>query len=73
MSMIGGLKVFSEPYALTGGGPGSASQVIALEVFEKFGRGEWGLGTALNVILMVFVILICIPLLLKMRKNEVEE
>ena len=52
---------------------GSASQVIALEVFEKFGRGEWGLGTALNVILMVFVILICIPLLLKMRKNEVEE
>ena len=44
--MIGGLKVFSEPYALTGGGPGSASQVIALEVFEKFGRGEWGLGTA---------------------------
>ena len=73
LSMIGGLKVFSEPYALTGGGPGSASQVIALEVFEKFGRGEWGLGTALNVILMVFVILICIPLLLKMRKNEVEE
>ena len=33
LSMIGGLKVFSEPYALTGGGPGSASQVIALEVF----------------------------------------
>lgn len=73
LSMIGGLKVFSEPYALTGGGPGSASQVIALEVFQKFGRGEWGLGTALNVVLMVFVIIICIPLLLKMRKNEVEE
>ena len=67
------LSMIGEPYALTGGGPGSASQVIALEVFEKFGRGEWGLGTALNVILMVFVILICIPLLLKMRKNEVEE
>lgn len=35
LSLIGGLKVFSEPYALTNGGPGKASQVIALEVFSK--------------------------------------
>lgn len=73
LSLIGGLKVFSEPYALTGGGPGKASMVIALEVFSKFGKGEWGLGTALNVTLMVFVSLICIPLLYFMRKKEVEE
>lgn len=73
LSLIGGLKVFSEPYALTGGGPGKASQVIALEVFSKFGRGEWGLGTALNVTLMIFVTIICIPLLYYMRKKEVEE
>lgn len=73
LSLIGGLKVFSEPYALTGGGPGKASQVIALEVFSKFGKGEWGLGTALNVTLMVFVAVICIPLLYYMRKKEVEE
>lgn len=59
LSMIGGLKVFSEPYALTNGGPGNASQVIALEVFSKFGRGQWGLGTALNVTLTIFVSIIC--------------
>lgn len=73
LSLIGGLKVFSEPYALTNGGPGNASQVIALEVFSKFGRGQWGLGTALNVTLAVFVSIICIPVLYKMRKREVEE
>jgi len=72
LSMIGGLKVFSEPYALTNGGPGSASQVIALEVFEKFGRGQWGLGTTLNVVLTVFVAVICVPVLIQMRKREVE-
>ena len=71
--LIGGLKVFSEPYALTNGGPGNASQVIALEVFSKFGRGQWGLGTALNVTLAVFVSIICIPVLYNMRKREVEE
>ncbi len=73
LSMIGGLKVFSEPYALTNGGPGNASQVIALEVFSKFGRGQWGLGTALNVTLTVFVSIICVPVLISMRKREVEE
>ena len=73
LSMIGGLKVFSEPYALTNGGPGNASQVIALEVFSKFGRGQWGLGTALNVTLTIFVSIICVPVLYNMRKREVEE
>lgn len=73
LSLIGGLKVFSEPYALTNGGPGNASQVMALEVFEKFGQGQWGVGTALNVALTVFVSIICVPLLYKMRKREVEE
>lgn len=73
LSLIGGLKVFSEPYALTNGGPGHASQVIALEVFSKFGRGQWGLGTALNVTLAIFVAIIGIPVLFNMRKREVEE
>lgn len=73
LSMIGGLKVFSEPYALTNGGPGNASQVIALEVFSMFGRGQWGLGTALNVTLTLFVSIICVPILINMRKREVEE
>jgi ABC-type sugar transport systems, permease components len=72
LSMIGGLKVFSEPYTLTSGGPGFASQTIALEVFSKFGQGSWGLGTALNVLLMVIVSIICVPLLIYMRGREIE-
>ena len=58
---------------MTNGGPGKASQVIALEVFSKFGRGQWGLGTALNVTLAVFVSVIAVPVLYKMRKREVDE
>jgi len=73
LSLIGGLKVFSEPLVLTSGGPGFASQVIALEVFTKFGRGEWGLGSALNMILMALVAVVSIPLLYYLRKREVEE
>lgn len=71
-SLIGGIKVFSEVYILTNGGPGTASQVLSTEVFKKFGEGAWGLGTALNTVLLIFVALICIPLLIYMRKQEVD-
>lgn len=72
-SLIGGIKVFSEVYILTGGGPGNISQVLSTEVFAKFGEGSWGMGTALNTLLMLFVSVICIPLLIYMRRQEVEE
>jgi len=72
LSLIGGLKGFSEVYALTGGGPGHASQVLTTEVLAKFGEGRWGLGTALNTLLLALVAVICVPLLTQMRKQEVE-
>mgnify|MGYP001006297479 CR=1 FL=1 len=71
-SLIGGIKVFSEVFVLTNGGPGSSSQVLATEVFKKFGEGNWGVGTALNMVLLIFVTVICVPLLVYMRKQEVE-
>lgn len=73
LSLIGGLRVFSEVYALTNGGPGNASQVLTTEVLKMFGSGSWGMGTAMNTVLMVIVGLISIPLLYNMRKQEVEE
>ncbi len=72
LSLIGGLKGFSEVYALTNGGPGHSSQVLTTEVLAKFGEGRWGLGTALNTVLLILVAVICIPLLREMRRQEVE-
>lgn len=73
LSLIGGLKVFSEVFVLTGGGPGNASQVIGTIVLRSFGEGSWGLGTALNTLLFVGVTIIAIPLLIFMRRKEVSE
>src|SRR5690606_327486 len=72
LSLIGGIRVFSEVYALTNGGPGNASQVLATYILVLFGEGRWGLGTALNTVLFLFVAIVSIPLLHKMRKQEVE-
>ena len=73
LSLIGGLRGFSEVYVLTNGGPCHASQVLTTEVLSKFAEGRWGLGTALNAVLFLLVAVICIPLLRQMRRQEVEE
>ena len=73
LSLIGGLRGFSEVYVLTNGGPGHASQVLTTEVLSKFAEGRWGMGTALNAVLFLLVAVICIPLLRQMRRQEVEE
>lgn len=73
LTLIGGLKVFSEVFVLTGGGPGNASQVVGTIILRAFGEGNWGLGTAINTLLFVAVTLIAIPLLIFMRRKEVAE
>jgi len=73
LTLIGGLKVFSEVFVLTGGGPGNASQVVGTIILRSFGEGSWGLGTAVNTLLFAAVTVISIPLLLYMRRREVAE
>lgn len=73
LTLIGGLKVFSEVYVMTGGGPGNASQVVGTIILRSFGEGNWGLGTAVNTLLFVVVTIIAIPLLIFMRRKEVTE
>lgn len=73
LTLIGGLKVFSEVFVLTGGGPGNASQVVGTIILRSFGEGSWGLGTAMNTLLFVIVTIIAIPLLIFMRRKEVAE
>ncbi|MBN2983046.1 MULTISPECIES: carbohydrate ABC transporter permease [Cohnella] len=73
LTLIGGLKVFSEVFVLTGGGPGNASQVVGTIIMRSFGEGNWGLGTAMNTLLFVVVTAISIPLLYFMRRKEVSE
>lgn len=72
LSLIAGLKVFTEVFVMTGGGPGNASQVLSTLIYKSFGNGSWGLGTAMNIILSVVVSILTVPLLLRMRREEVE-
>ena len=72
LSLIGGFKVFELVFILTNGGPGTASEVINTQIYRAFGNGEWGYGTAMNLVLFLFITLIALTVLNLLRRREVE-
>ncbi|BBI35413.1 carbohydrate ABC transporter permease [Cohnella abietis] len=67
-------KVFEAVFALTGGGPGRATQVIALNIFEEaFSMSNrYGYASAKAMILFMIVFIITIVQLWIMKRREVE-
>ena len=62
LSLIGGLRSFDLIWAMTKGGPGFTSDVIASVIYKQYQAGFYGLSTAGNVVLFVLVAVIIAPL-----------
>lgn len=71
-NLIGGLKVFDIILVMTGGGPGRATTVLNLAVYEAFGSGRQGEANAGIMIVNLFVAAIAIPMYAIIRRKEVE-
>lgn len=67
-------KVFDVVYALTGGGPGRQTQVIALNIFEEAFKlnNRYGYASAKAIILFLIIFLITLVQLRIMKRKEVE-
>ena len=70
LSFIGGLRSFDLIWAMTNGGPGFLSDVIASINYKQYQAGFYGLATAGNVILLVFVLALAGPLYMYFNKKE---
>jgi alpha-glucoside transport system permease protein len=50
------IKLFDLIFVMTGGGPGTSSQVIAFTMFQQaFQAGQWGYGSAVAVVMLVLL------------------
>jgi multiple sugar transport system permease protein len=59
--VIVGVKVFDEIYLLTGGGPGTATEVVSYTIFRRFfTEGQTGYGAAMSVVVLFALALIFI-------------
>jgi raffinose/stachyose/melibiose transport system permease protein len=72
LSLIGGLRSFDLIWAMTRGGPGFTSDVIASVIYKQYQAGFYGLSTAGNVILFILVTAIVFPLFRFLSRREVE-
>lgn len=72
LSFIGGLRSFDLIRAMTGGGPGFATDVMASIVYKQYAAGFYGLSTAGNVIMFIMIALLAFPLQKFLLSREVD-
>ncbi|MFI7543999.1 carbohydrate ABC transporter permease [Actinoplanes sp. NPDC049599] len=72
LSLIGGLRSFDLIWAMTRGGPGFTSDVIASVIYKQYQAGFYGLSTAGNVVLFLVVTAIVFPLWRLLNRKEVD-
>ena len=72
LSLIGGLRSFDLIWAMTRGGPGFTSDVIASVIYKQYQAGFYGLSTAGNVVLFILVTAIVFPLYRFLTRQEVD-
>ena len=72
LSLIGGLRLFDLIWAMTRGGPGFSSDVLASVIYKQYQAGFWGLSTAGNVVLFALIAVLIVPLSLWFDRREVD-
>ncbi|WP_248930588.1 carbohydrate ABC transporter permease [Paenibacillus hamazuiensis] len=74
LTLNSAFKVYDVVYGLTGGGPGRATQVITMNIFEEAfsSNFRYGYASAKSVLLFVMIMLFTFVQVFVMKKREVE-
>lgn len=72
LAFIGGLRSFDLVWAMTKGGPGFTTDLIASIIYKQYQGGFYGLATAGNVILFLVVTALAFPLYTYLNRKEAE-
>jgi raffinose/stachyose/melibiose transport system permease protein len=71
ISLVLGLRVFDQVLALTGGGPVTATETLATQVWKQtFAIGRFGYGAAFALILTGLIAVLALSVLQLLRMNE---
>ncbi|MFC5404629.1 carbohydrate ABC transporter permease [Cohnella soli] len=72
LSLISGFKVFDVIFALTNGGPGRASEVVNITIFNQFSMGNYGYSTALGAVMFIALAILSIGIIAIFTRKESE-
>ncbi len=72
LSTIGGLKLFDQVFAITGGGPGYASETLSTLIYKQaFVFGKYGYSTAVALVLALLVAALALVQVRYLQSREV--
>lgn len=72
IALITSLSVYETVLVLTEGGPGRSTQILNFLVIQQFGQGRFGAAAALSTVLYGAIFLLCIPLVIRLRRREIQ-
>jgi len=72
LGLISGFKAFDLILVVTNGGPGHASEVLNVSVYNEFSKGLYGYSTAMSVVLFIIITAVYLAVNRIFRKAEVD-
>jgi raffinose/stachyose/melibiose transport system permease protein len=72
ITLVGAMNTFDIIQATTAGGPGNATRVVDIYMFQQFGSGLLGSATAMGLVLFLTVAIVGLPLVYLLRRREVQ-
>lgn len=70
LSLIGGIRSFELIWTMTKGGPGFATDVLSSIIYKQYAQGFYGLSTAGNVMMLLFIAVLVFPLQRYLNRRE---
>ena len=72
VTLLGALNAFDIVLATTHGGPGTATTVLNVAMFNQYASGFFGTASSLSLVVTILVLLIGVPLIFLLRRREIE-
>jgi raffinose/stachyose/melibiose transport system permease protein len=72
LSLIGAFSALDIVFATTAGGPGDATTLLNVAVYNEYGQGLFGTASALSFVVALMAIVTAVPLIGWLRRREVQ-
>ncbi|MFI1736033.1 carbohydrate ABC transporter permease [Streptomyces acidicola] len=72
VTLLGAISAFDIVMATTRGGPGTATTVLNVAMFNQYASGFFGSASSLSLVVTLLVLLIGVPLIAFLRRREIE-
>lgn len=72
VTLVGSFSALDVIFSTTKGGPGDATSVLNAAVYNQFGAGFFGQASALSSMIAFLVIVTAVPLIIYLRKKEID-